>query len=354
VFILAGFTIAKSFFRAQTSDPLIVQYGAEYLSIVYIFSFGVFNQITFERLLISTGKTVYSMISQGVGAIVNIILDPIMIFGLLGCPAMGVAGAAAATVIGQTIAAGIAFYFNLRRNHDISISFIRFKPSAAIAKMIYHVGVPSVLMMSIGSVMTYGFNRILLPFTATAVAVFGIYFKLQSFIIMPVLGLNNGMVPIVAYNYGAKSKERIITTVKLSMVYAVSIMALGFVLFQIFPKRLLSLFNASAEMLVIGVPALRIISLSFLLAGFCIIFTSVFQALGNGMYSLIVSIARQLLVLLPVAWLLSLGGLVQAVWWAFPIAECASLVISIVLIKRLYDKKIKYLGPRAPFLNTTR
>jgi Na+-driven multidrug efflux pump len=277
------------------------------------------------------------------GAVVNIILDPIMIFGLLGCPRMGITGAAVATVIGQIVGAMLGLYFNITRNREIHVSFKGFRPDGKIIKQIYAVGVPSILMSSIGSVMTYGFNRILMSFTATAAAVFGVYFKLQSFVFMPVFGLNNGMVPIVAYNYGARKRERIVTVIKLSIIYAVGIMLLGTALFQFFPRALFMMFNATPEMLAIGVPALRIISTHFVLAAFCIVFISVFQALGEGLESLFISTARQLVVLLPVAWLLSRTGSVDAVWWSFLIAEGTALVISAAFMKRLYDRKIKNL-----------
>ena len=343
VFVAVGALCSTAFFRAQTDIREIVEYGRDYLSIICVFSFGAFNQITFERLLTSTGKSFYAMISQSVGAITNIVLDPVMIFGLWGFPKMGVAGAALATVIGQSVGALLALYFNLQKNHDIKLSVRRFRPNGVIIKKIYAVGLPSILMASLGSVMTYGLNRILISFTATAAAVFGVYFKLQSFVFMPIFGLNNGMVPILAYNFGAKKKERIIATIKLAALYAFGIMALGFVVFQLFPDKLLLLFNATEEMLSIGVPALRIISIHYAFAGFCIVFMSVFQALGNGMESLFIAVARQLLLLLPVAWLLSLTGDVNAIWWSFPSAECATFVLSVVLLKRVYDKRIKAL-----------
>jgi putative MATE family efflux protein len=304
----------------------------------------MFNQITFERLLVSTGKSFYAMISQSVGAITNIILDPIMIFGLWGFPKMGVAGAALATVIGQSAGALLALYFNLRKNHDLKLSGKGFRPNGAIIKKIYAVGLPSILMASLGSVMTYGLNRILISFTATAAAVFGVYFKLQSFVFMPIFGLNNGMVPILAYNFGAKKKERIIATIKLAVIYAVGIMSLGIAAFQFFPDKLLLLFSATKEMLAIGVPALRIISIHYVFAGFCIVFISVFQALGNGIESLFIAVARQLILLLPMAWLLSLTGNVNAIWWSFPAAEGVTLALSVVLLKRVYNKRIKRIN----------
>ena len=325
IFLLVGIFVTGPFYTSQTDDAQIVAYGKQYLAIVCCFSFGLYSQLIFERLLQSTGKTFYTMIIQGTGAIINIILDPVLIFGYFGFPKMGVAGAAIATVIGQIIAGAIAIVINDKKNTEIKLHFKEFRPDFSIIKQIYQVGIPSIIMQAIGSVMTYGMNQILLAFTSTAAAVFGVYFKLQSFIFMPIFGLNNGMVPIVAYNYGAGKKDRLIKTVKLSILYAMCLMIIGFLVFQIFPVQLFELFDASETMLVFGVPALRTISYSFLLAGFCIICGTMFQALGNGVYSMVVSIARQLVVLLPVAYLLSLTGDVAYVWWAFPIAELMSL-----------------------------
>ena len=343
VFLILGFTIVKPFYASQigTADAEIMEMGIDYLRTVMIFSFGLLSQIFFERLLTSTGRTIFSMTSQLCGAITNIILDPIMIFGLLGCPKMGVTGAAAATVIGQCVAAIVAFTCNHKFNHDVKLHFRGFRPSAKIIGTIYAIGVPSIIMQSIGSVMTFGMNKILLMFSSTAAAVFGVYFKLQSFIFMPIFGLNNGMIPIIAYNYGARNKERIKQTAKLSIIMAIGIMFVGLIIFQTCPRFLLAtLFDASDHMLEIGVPALRIISLSFLFAGFCIIAGSVFQALGNGVYSLIVSVARQLLVILPVAYLFAKVFGLSMVWWSIPIAEIVSLTLSAVLLKRIYRLKV--------------
>jgi Na+-driven multidrug efflux pump len=263
-----------------------------------------------------------------------------MIFGLFGFPKMGVAGAAIATVIGQFVGASVGLYLCLTKNHEIKLRFKGFRPDGAIIKRIYSVGVPSVLMGSLGSVMTYGVNRILIVFSSTATAVFGVYFRLQSFVFMPVFGLNNGMVPILAYNYGARKKERILKTIKLSLISAVSIMLLGVVIFQLLPERLLMMFNATDDMLEIGVRALRTISISFLFAGFSIIFISVFQALGDGMKSLFANIGRQLIVLLPAAWLLSLSGSVNAIWWAFPLAELVTVTLCLIFFRGVYKNKI--------------
>lgn len=339
-FSIFGILGSRAFFRSQTNILEIVDYGTDYLFICTTFSLPLFGQIIFERLLQSTGKTFYAMISQTTGAIVNIILDPIMIFGLLGFPALGVKGAAIATVIGQTSGMLVAIWFNLRKNHEIRIIFRKFKPNLEIIKKIYAVGIPSTLMISIGSIMNYFLNRILLSFTETATAVFGVYFRLQSFVFMPVFGLNHGIIPIVAYNFGARKKERIIKAVRLGMIYAVCIMFAGLVLLQLLPNEMLMLFNATENMLFIGIPALRTISLSFIFAGFCVVAGGVFQALGNGVLSLIVSIIRQLVVLLPTAYLLSLTGSVNSVWWAFPISEIASFVFSVIFLRRVYKRQI--------------
>ena len=339
-FSIFGILGSRAFFRSQTNILEIVDYGTDYLFICTTFSLPLFGQIIFERLLQSTGKTFYAMISQTTGAIVNIILDPIMIFGLLGFPALGVKGAAIATVIGQTSGMLVAIWFNLRKNHEIRIIFRKFKPNLEIIKKIYAVGIPSTLMISIGSIMNYFLNRILPSFTETATAVFGVYFRLQSFVFMPVFGLNHGIIPIVAYNFGARKKERIIKAVRLGMIYAVCIMFAGLVLLQLLPNEMLMLFNATENMLFIGIPALRTISLSFIFAGFCVVAGGVFQALGNGVLSLIVSIIRQLAVLLPTAYLLSLTGSVNSVWWAFPISEIASFVFSVIFLRRVYKRQI--------------
>lgn len=342
-FLLIGLFAVKPFFQMQTKIDSINEYGVTYLTICSILSVGLFFQMTFERLLQSTGRTFYSMITQGTGAIVNIIMDPILIFGLFGFPRLGVAGAAIATVMGQIVASILAVWLNLTKNEDIHLSFLGFRPDKAVIGRIYAVGVPSIIMMSIGSIMTYAINQILLRFSSTATAVFGVYFKLQSFIFMPVFGLNNGLIPILAYNYGARNRERIEKALRLAIGYAVSIMLIGTILFQIFPTQLLGLFNASADMVSIGVVALRVISTSFVLAGFCIALGSVFQAFGQGLFSMFVSIGRQLVVLIPVAYLLSLSGEVNYVWWAFPIAETASVVLSVIFFIRTYRKCVKPL-----------
>lgn len=342
-FALFGIFGARAFFVSQGIDENIVEYGTQYISVCTILSFGMFFQITLEKLLQSTGLTFYTMITQGIGAIINIVLDPIFIFGLFGMPRLEVMGAAVATVTGQIVGMLLALFFNIKKNHEIKIKIIGFKPDMNIIKRIYAVGLPSIVMQSISSVMTFGMNKILLMFSKTAVSVFGAYFKVQSFIFMPVFGLNNGMVPIVAYNYGARKKQRIIDTVKLSVLIAFGIMLIGLLVFQIFPDKLLSMFNASEEMLRIGVPAFRVISISFIFAGFCIILLSVFQALGHGVLSLVVSAVRQLIVILPVAFIFAkLFGL-NALWLAFPIAEIFSVTLSLLFLRKIYNTTIKNL-----------
>ncbi len=343
VFAIVGILFGKQFILAQTSDPQIVKYSLEYLNVITIFSFGTFMQMMFERLLQATGKTVLSMITQIVGAVTNLILDPIMIFGLLGFPALGVKGAAIATVIGQSLAGLLALYFNIKKNDDINISLKGFKPDFRIIKTIFSVGFPSILMQTIGSFLTYFINKFLISFTPTAVSVYGIYFRLQSFVFMPVFGLNNGMVPIIAYNYGARNKKRILDTIKLSIITAVLIMLTGLAIFQTIPAQLLALFDASEEMLAIGVPALRIISLSFIFAGFSIICGSVFQALGNGFLSLIISITRQLIFILPLVYILGHFFGLSAVWFSIPIAEISSLILSIIFLRYILRKKVSIM-----------
>ena len=337
VFFILGFTIVRPFYASQigNADQEIMELGIEYLSTVMIFSFGLLAQVFFERLLTSTGRTIFSMTSQLTGAITNIILDPILIFGLLGAPKMGVTGAAVATVIGQCVAALVAGFCNHRYNHDVKLKFHGFRLDFHIIGTIYAVGIPTIIMQSIGSVMTYCMNRILIEFSLTATAVFGVYFKLQSFFFMPVFGLNNGITPIIAYNYGAGQRKRMLKTIKLSMLVAFCLTFIGFLCFEGIPQILLSLFNASDDMLTIGVPALRIIGIHYLIAWFCIVSGTVFQALGKAFFSMIVSIMRQLFVLIPAAYILAkLGGL-HVVWWSFPIAEVISLMVSSFFLVRI-------------------
>ena len=341
IFLLIGIFAVRPFLMMQSRDENVIAYGVSYLTIICCCSIGVFCQMTFERMLQSTGRTLYSMYSQMTGAIINIVMDPILIFGMFGAPKMGIAGAALATVFGQVCGTLIGLYCNIALNPDVHLKLpLIFSPRADIIKEIYYVGVPSILMMSIGSLMTFAMNKILISFSKTATNVFGVYFKLQSFFFMPVFGLNNGLIPVLAYNLGAKKKKRINEALRFAIALAAIIMIVGTVTFQIFPDRLLGLFNADNEMIKVGRPALRVISLSFPLAGICIALGSVFQAFSESVYSLAVSIGRQLVVLIPVAWALAQTGNVDAVWWAFPIAELASLLLSGVFFKKVYIKKI--------------
>ena len=337
-FAVFGIVGSRPLLAVMTTNTQVAEMGAQYMFICTVLSFGMFMQITVERILQVTGKTVYQMCSQLTGAIVNIILDPIMIFGLLGCPKMGVAGAALATVIGQFCGMFVGLAINHVKNHEVRLNLRGFKPEGRIIRSIYQVGLPSIIMQSISSVMTFGMNQILIGFTETAVAVFGVYFKLQSFVFMPIFGLNNGMVPIIGYNYGARRPERVNATIKLAMLYATGIMLVGFAVFQLVPGALLGFFDASADMLAIGRPALRIISLSFIFAGVCVICSSTCQALGFGMYSLYISVTRQLVVLVPAAYLLSLTGALDNVWLSFPIAEIISIAASAFMLVRVLGK----------------
>ncbi len=349
VFAVISLVGADFYFRTQNPNPMIVEQGRLYLWICGGLSFGVFGQVIFERMLQATGKTFYTMLSQGVGAIINIILDPIMIFGMLGFPEMGVAGAALATVTGQIAAMLIALFFNSTKNEYIKLSPKTMRLHKKTVGRIYSVGVPSILMVAIGSVMTFTLNKILTGFDyiknaygagagTIATTVFGVYFKLQSFVFMPIFGLNNGMVPIIAYNFGAKNKDRIFKTLKLSITYAVCIMLVGFALFQLIPHKLLALFNEDPALIKMGIRALRTISCCFIFAGFCIVSASMFQALGKGKYSLVMSAARQLLFLLPIAYMLSLTHNIDLIWLAFPIAELVAVALCIFYTKRIFNK----------------
>ena len=341
LFVIIGLCFTGMFYDVQTDNADIRQYGKDYLSIVAVASLGLFMQMTFENLLQSTGKTVYSMFTQGLGAIINLILDPCLIFGWGPFPEMGVSGAALATVIGQLAAAGLGLILNIKVNKEIKISFRQYPPEKKTIKNIYSVGFPSIIMQSIGSVMTYSLNKILIGYSDTAVAVLGVFFKLQSFIFMPIFGLNNGYIPIVAYNYGARKKKRLVKAFKCGSIYAVSIMAVGMALFCLIPDKLLGLFDASEEMLEIGVPALRIISLHFVVASFWIMLTSTRQGLSRGIDSMIVSFSRQIIVLLPAAYVLSKCFGLSAIWWAFPIAEIVSVTLCAFFLTRAYKKMIK-------------
>ena len=343
VFLILGFTIVKPFYRSQvgSADAEIMTMGVDYLSTVMIFSFGIFTQVFFERLLTSTGRTIFSMTSQLSGALTNIILDPILIFGMFGFPKMGVTGAAVATVIGQCVAGIVAGTCNHKFNHEVKFEFKGFRPDLEIIGTIYAVGIPSIIMQSIGSIMTYCMNRILIEFSSTATAVFGVYFKLQSFFFMPVFGLNNGITPIIAYNYGARQRKRMTKTIKLSLFVAFCLTFIGFVLFESIPQVLLGMFSASDDLLKIGIPALRTIGVHYLIAWYCIIVGTVFQALGKAIFSMVVSIMRQLVVLIPAAYLLAKFGGLYMVWWSFPIAEIMSFIVSTAFFIRIWRTVIK-------------
>lgn len=344
-FMLFGFVGVKIFFAGQIEqDSAIYGYGVDYLSVICIYSVGVFGQVTTERLMQATGKTTLSMFTQLTGAIINIILDPLFILGIGPFPRLEAKGAAVATVIGQICSFMMGLLLNKRFNREIHLSFRKFRPDGRIIAEIYKIGVPSILMVAIGSFMNFFLNRILLSFSSTAAAVFGVYFKLQSFVFMPVFGLNNGVIPIIAYNYGAKKRDRIIKAIRFSCVIAVVIMTLGTLLMWLIPEQMLRLFDASEDMMAIGVPALKTISLSFILAAVNINFGASFQALGRSYYSMIVSFARQIVVLLPVAYLLSKTGVLDYVWYAFPIAEIASLAATLICFISIYKKIIRKVG----------
>ena len=349
LFLFIGLFAVKPFYMTQlkSSSSPIFAYGVDYLSICCMFSFGVFGQVACERLMQATGKTTLSMFTQLIGAIVNIILDPFLILGIGFFPRLEAKGAAVATVIGQICACIAGLIINKKFNKEIKVSFKGFRPDKEIIGEIYKIGVPSIIMVGIGSIMTFLMNKILLSFTETAAAVFGVYFKLQSFIFMPVFGLNNGVIPIVAFNYGAQKRGRMIKAVKISAVMACSIMLFGTFLMWIMPETMLKLFEASENMLMLGVPALRTISLSFPLAGFCICLGSVFQALGKSHYSMFTSIARQLIVLIPAAYLLSKTGNVNNVWYAFPIAELMSTFCTAIFFTVVYKKVISKIPNRS-------
>lgn len=343
VFLLFGLFGTKWYFSTQTSNPVIMQYGTDYLSIVCSLSIGFILEVTFERVLQATGNTFYNMLSQCCGAIFNCIFDPILIFGLCGFPAMGIKGAAIATVAGQFLAMILAVVFNICRNHDVSVIWKNFKPQMSVIREILSVGVPSFFMQAITSIVTYIMNSILIAYSEAAVTVYGVYFKLQSFILMPIFGMNSGMVPIIAYNYGAKKKDRIISTMKYAVIASTCIMLLGTLLFNIFPEWFMKLFNADGELLALGSRALAIISFHFIFAGFNIVVLSAYQALGNGTYALIISILRQIVILLPAAFILGKVFGINALWWCYPIAEAATTVVNIFLLRKTYNDKIKML-----------
>ena len=340
LFALFGIFLAKFYFEFQQASGIIETYGIQYLSICSIFAFSIIMEITFERMLIASGKTIYTMITQSTGAIINIIFDPILIFGLFGFPKMGIVGAAVATIFGQTVAMFMALYFNVAKNHEVRISIKKFAVDFKTIVNIYEIGFPSIVMQSAASFMIFQLNNLLASFSTTATAVLGVYFKLQSFVILPVFGLNNSVISIVSYNYGAGKIKRLLKTVKVANIYAFSIMLAGFVLCQILPSQILKIFDASDNMLAIGVPALRIISFSFLIAPFSIVSSGTFQALGKGTFSLIISLIRQLIVILPLSYLLSRVMGMKGVWVAFPIAEIVAGILTIIYLRKLYKNEI--------------
>ncbi len=341
---LLGIVGTRFYFTVQVSDPEIIQLGCDYLSWIMVLSIGGFGQVLLSRLLQSTGKTVYSMVIQLVGAVLNIILDPILIFGLLGCPALGVAGAAIATVISQFVGLGLGIYYNWRKNPEIRITLSGMRPNLPVISRIYSVGLPSILMQAVPSVLIFGLNQILVSFSETAAAVYGVWFKLQGFAFLPIIGMNNGVVPIVAYNYGARKPDRIVKTVKLAVQVALCIMVVAIALFQLAPDKLLGFFRASPDMLTIGVPALRTMSLCFIVGGFTIVASSVLQALGKGLLSMSIAVFRQLLLVLPLAWLFSLSGSLNLVWFAFPVAEVLAGLLTAYYIYRIYHRVIRPLA----------
>ncbi len=345
MFALFGVLCTKLFFDSQTKSESIRQLGYSYLSVVTIFSFGLMLEVTFERILQSTGKTVFNMITQSVGAIINIILDPILIFGFFGAPKLGIAGAAIATVAGQIIAMILSFIFNMKYNEDVDIRFGThiFIPDFGIIKQIYKVGIPSIAMQAMSTLMMLGLNKILVTYSDMAVNVLGIYYKLQSFVFMPIFGLNNGMTPIVAFNYGAKNKDRIVKVLKYSFIASIVIMVIGTAIFWLFPKELMMLFNPNEEMMKLGIPALRICSLCFILAAFDVMAIATFQSLGNGMYALYASFLRQLVLILPFAYALSKISGLGAVWYSIPLAELGCAFFDIYLMKKIYKQKVANL-----------
>lgn len=339
VFAVLGLVIIVPYYSMQSDIHEVIAFGEQYLFVIMLLGFGTFGEITGERLLQATGKTVYSMITQGAGAIINIILDPILIFGYFGMPRMGVTGAALATVIGQITAFILTIIFNIKVNKEITLSLrSMLKPQAKEVKKIYEIGVPSIIMTSITSVLTVGINLILKKFSEDAITVFGVYFKLNSFVFMPVFGLNNGLVPILSYNYGARKFDRIKRTARLGMSCAVIYTVLGLLVFQLFPDKLLMIFSANDAVMEIGVVALRVISLSFLFAGVGIVSSTIFQAIGNPLHSLMISVLRQLVIILPAAYLLSLTGTVSAVWWSYPIAESCSFLLSLFFLFKTFGR----------------
>ena len=340
VFTILGIFGSRAFFAVQVTDPEVIALGRDYLFFIMLFSVGCFGQVLLSRLLQSTGKTFYSMVIQMVGAVLNIILDPLFIFGLGPFPVMGVKGAAIATVLSQLVGTAMGVYYNLKKNREITFTLEDIRPSAPIISRIYSVGVPSILLQTVASVLIFGLNQILVTFTETATAVYGVFFKLQGFAFLPIIGMNNGMVPIIAYNYGARKPDRIMQTIRLAMTTALAIMIVAVLVFQLLPDKLLGIFQASDDMLAIGIPALRTLSWSFLFGGITIVLSSVFQALGRGIQSMLISIFRQLLIVLPLAFLLSKTGNLDLVWWAFPVSDVLALIFAGYLLMRTYRQVI--------------
>jgi putative MATE family efflux protein len=344
VFLIFGLFLTRAYFTWQSNDPEIVQYGVDYLSICMVFSFGASGQIAFQRLLQSTGRTGLSMVSQLAGAIFNIIFDPILIFGLCGFPAMGTKGAAIATVAGQILALGIAVFFNLAKNKEIHFKFQRVRPSGKMIAEIYKIGIPAIIMQALNSVMAFGVNVILISISSTVVAAFGIYIKVQNFIFMPAFGVNNGVIAMTAYNYGAKNKRRIDETIKYGTIYAGTIMVIGIAIMHFLAAPILTVFDASAELMSIGIVAMRVISLSFIFVALTLIMQGVYNGLGNGMYSLIITLCRVVVILLPVLYIFTKLFTLNTVWRAFVLAEGGSAVVGAFLLKKIYKQKVANLA----------
>lgn len=343
LFLVFGLFFTRLFFAAFTNDPTILEMGVDYTSIVTIFSIGCFVEISLEKTLQATGNMIWPMVFQLSGAVTNIILDPIFIFGWFGLPAMGVTGAAIATVLGQILSMFLAIAVIVLREHAVTVSLRRFRPEAAVFRDIFAVGLPAIIMQAIGSVMIMGLNSILIALSSTAVAVLGVYFKLQSFVMMPVFGLGQGALPIMGYNYGARNRSRLMKTLKMEGIFATIIMVIGTLLFFFIPETLLGLFSASPDMLAIGVPALKIIGLCFPFSAWGISISNFFQAVGSGVNSLVISLMRQLICILPLAWIFSRTLGLQAVWFAFPLAEMVSMVTSLLLLYRVYRNQVANL-----------
>lgn len=347
VFLLVGIFLTVPFFKLFNPTPGVMKYGVDYTSIILIFSVGVMVEIAIEKVLQATGNMIFPMIFQLIGAVTNIVLDPLFIFGIGPFPRMEVAGAAIATVIGQILAMLFAIYIFFFKKHAVQVHVRNFKPSLKIIKNIYAVGFPSIIMQSISSVLVVGLNAILMGFSEAAVSVHGIYYKMQSFVFMPVFGLNQGLMPIMGYNFGAKNKDRLHSAIRYGCIIAAFIMLCGTVIFWVFPAQILSLFNANDDILNMGIMAMRFISLSFLPAAIDIIFSTTFQAVGKGFSSMILSLLRQLVFILPAALVLSNFG-VNAVWFAYPIAEAGALIVAIFLYIRINRKVFSKLQPGVP------